>query len=343
MRGECSIPAVVGALALLCILVVPNQGAAGPAAPRPITLVGSCTAGGTPGMFGIAYDPSNRFVYVPDEPGGRVTILNSSCGLVKSVSLGNPVPMSAVYDPANGYVYVGCDRVATKGNADPVYVLDNTSVIATLNGPYDGAEFMAYDPAAGLMIVANDHTNNLTAINGTSTTSLFTGVGATPIAIAYDPMANVLVVANLGNGTVAANLTLINASAPFGPSPHRSVPNISAENLAFDPNDGRDYASSGSTVWELRGNGSVVAMRHLSHGSYSGGPGGLLYDPPKRQMLVSDGNTVWAIKGNRTISRFTLTSFPPITGALLEKMAYDRFNHLVYVVGYASGRTYELT
>lgn len=334
-------PAVGGAgsgLVALLVTAMAVSSAAMGASIRPshvIRLVASCAAGNAPGWFGIAYDPLNHDIYIPNWASGTVTVLNGSCGRVKTIALpGSTVPTSATFDPGNGYVYIGDQSQGGLSPHDYVYVINNTKVIATLNHGFNNAEFMTYDPLTKMMIVCNDQNNNLTAIyNNLTVSSLHTGVGNLPVAMVYDPHFRVLIVANMGTSTPgSANLTIINASAPFSSTAHGNVRNVSGLQMVYDPHDGLDYVADGS-VYELLGNGTLVATKHLRAGAY-----GIAYDSRNDRIYVAAGGGMTEFSGTKTFANLSFAG----SSVDLTTMTFDASTGDVVVVGHNSDRAYFL-
>ena len=174
--------------------------------------------------WGVAYDPSNGYIYVTNSQAGSLTELRGIAN-AETVSVGRD-PVAAAFDSSNGDVYVadsGQDAVsvvsattmqvlatvnvgvnpqglAYSSSSNAVYVTNNgdgtiseiasgtNSVVATLNvGGFPSG--IAFDQGNGLLYVAQEAANNVTVVNpGTNSVSGSIAVGDFPTAVAYDPV-----------------------------------------------------------------------------------------------------------------------------------------------------------
>ena len=76
------------------------------------------TVGSDTGPNGIAYDPSNGYLYVANFNSNNVTVINGATNtvVVPSITMGS-YPRAIAYDPLNGYLYV-----ANSGHGDRIAV-----------------------------------------------------------------------------------------------------------------------------------------------------------------------------------------------------------------------------
>lgn len=93
---------VITAIVLAACSVVSSPAWAGGAVG---TVVGTVTAGDQP--HSIAYDPSNRYLYVTNFGSNTVSVIDGATNAVvgSTITVGLE-PYGIAYDPANGYLYV---------------------------------------------------------------------------------------------------------------------------------------------------------------------------------------------------------------------------------------------
>jgi len=163
------------------------------------SVIANINVGGSGGPTGIAYDPSNGYIYVANFDSGTVSVINgANNSVIANINVGYE-PMGIAYDPSNGYIYV-----ANEGSND-VSVINgaNNSVIANINvgGAPTG---IAYDPSNGYIYVANSGTNTVSVINGANNSVIANiNVGYEPSGVAYDPSNGYIYVTNTDSGTIS--------------------------------------------------------------------------------------------------------------------------------------------
>jgi len=126
--------------------------------------------------WGIAYDPSNGYIYVTDWSSGTVSVINGTT-VIATIPVGTN-PGGVAYDPSNGYIYVanyGSGTVSVINGA-------NNTVIATIPVG-QGPTGVAYDPSNGYIYVADDDSGTVSVINGTTVIANIT-VGPFPWGVA---------------------------------------------------------------------------------------------------------------------------------------------------------------
>jgi YVTN family beta-propeller protein len=124
--------------------------------------------------WGIAYDPSNGYIYVTDEGSDTVSVINGKTNTVIATIPVEAFPEGIVYDPSNGCIYVADDGWRS------VSVINGTTVIATIHveqGPWG----IAYDPSNGYIYVTNLVSGTVSIIfTGVSTSSTSTSSVTAP-------------------------------------------------------------------------------------------------------------------------------------------------------------------
>ncbi|WP_410545832.1 beta-propeller fold lactonase family protein, partial [Acidianus sp.] len=274
------------------------------------------------GPWGIAYDPSNGYIYVADHFSDTVSVINGATNtVIANIPVGRwPVinglastctrienifalskPVGVAYDPSNGYIYV-TDCNSGTGNSGTVSVIDgaNNTVIATI--PVGICpRGVAYDPSNGYIYVTNRGSDTVSVINGTTVIANIT-VGLRPVGVAYDPSNGYIYVTNHFSDTVSvidgANNTVI-ATIPVGALPW---------GVAYDPSNGYIYVTNffSDTVSVIDGaNNTVIA--NITVGLR---PVWVAYDPSNGYIYVTHlySGTVSVIDGanNTVIANITV-------------------------------------
>jgi YVTN family beta-propeller protein len=100
--------------------------------------------------MGVAYDPSNGYIYVTDFYSDTVSVINGANNTVIATIPVGSRPMGVAYDPSNGYIYV------TNWNSGTVSVINGKTNIVIANITVgQGPTGIAYDPSNGYIYVAN--------------------------------------------------------------------------------------------------------------------------------------------------------------------------------------------
>jgi YVTN family beta-propeller protein len=120
------------------------------------TVIVNITVGRSP--TGVAYDPSNGYIYVANWGSGTVSVINGATNTVIATIPVGIEPAGVAYDPSNGYIYV-----ANYGS-DTVSVINGTTVIATIPVGIEPAG-VAYDPSNGYIYVANYGSDTVSIIS----------------------------------------------------------------------------------------------------------------------------------------------------------------------------------
>ncbi|HEV2166827.1 MAG TPA: PKD domain-containing protein [Thermoplasmata archaeon] len=250
--------------------------------------MGSISVPNGPG--GLAFDPSDGYVYVSEEFGAALTAINgSSSQVVSQVAAVGTYPGSVAFDPSNGDLYT------TNAGSDNVSIVNGTSgkVSGTIALSVSPTKII-YDPTNGELYVSSDPAGNVTVIKA-STDKIVraVGVGTFPVGEAYDSSNGDIYVANFGSNNVSVisgSSNSVVGSVVVGKEP---------EAVAYDPTNGDVYVADfgDSNVTVINGSsGSVVASVSVGQpGSeaeafdsakgfvydvinpYSGGPGNLTW------------------------------------------------------------------
>jgi YVTN family beta-propeller protein len=206
---------------------------------------------GSSSLRGLAYDSSNGDLYVANDLGGGVSVVNSSTDTVVSTINTGGYPIDVAFDSTNGDIYVS-------NNAGGVNVIDGSTnkVIQTISTkalPIGDA----FDSSNGNIYVANATLNAVGVIDGS--TNKFVGnisVGADPVGMTYDSANGYLYVANWFSDNLSvidgANNKLI-GSISVGDHPRGGE---------FDSTNGYIYESNYGTGTAMgnRGTGQSVSV-----------------------------------------------------------------------------------
>jgi len=220
-------------------------------------------------QWGIAFDPSNGYVYVASYrnygTSGNISVIDTSTNTVIKTITGFAncpeqvvcSPSAVFYDPADGYIYVG-----HLGDVANVTLVQGTSVVKSIssnstNYVGGGSQWaFAYDNKSGV-IYAADGQGTISVIGATNNTLIenigsmhfnintgqitYTGGeynGSSPEGLAYDAANNYLYVANFDSNNVTvincATNTIIGTIA-VGSSPR---------GIAYDPVNGYIYVAN---------------------------------------------------------------------------------------------------
>ncbi len=173
-----------------------------------VTNMGSISVGKTP--MGMAFDAVNGTIYVADNGGHNVSVINGSSALISkntvlfTLSVGSD-PSGIVFDPMNNNVYVA----NTLSNNLSVIDATNNTVVGFINVS-GGPTSVAFDSQNGYIFAGSGTSGNVTAIAPSSVSGAIVQVlkaGTTPSALAFDGSGN-LYVANKGSGNLTVFSTV---------------------------------------------------------------------------------------------------------------------------------------
>ena len=92
--------------------------------------------------YGIAYDPSNGYIYVTDAGSGTVSVINGATNTVIATIPVGIWPWGVAYDPSNGYIYVtnsGSDTVSII--SAPAQAIETYTITFTESGLPPGTQW----------------------------------------------------------------------------------------------------------------------------------------------------------------------------------------------------------
>jgi len=314
----------VGALLFAALVAMP----AGTHRPTELSLpaitTNSCGMGSLPDQ--PAYDPSDHYLYVPNQGSNNVTVVTPNCASVASIALpSGSDPTSAVYDPSDNYVYVA------DTNLSCLYVLSGTTLKKTISSSlFDGPWDPIYDPGEAGLIVPDYSGHNVTFVQGTKVIGNYP-VGIEPHAVAYDPYYATLLVANewTDNVTILSAINLGHvADVPVGTNPGY---------IAYDPADQLDYVVNlnGYNITLLTGTGAQAGS--ISLGTFATT---VVFDQKNLDMYAScnQARYLQVIHGTSLVRTeiFVLPHADPIGEAFVDatNMMYvtDPYYDLLYIM-----------
>jgi YVTN family beta-propeller protein len=216
---------------------------------------------------------------------------------------------------------------------------DFGGVVASISvgsGPYG----IAYDDAHDHIYVANDYSDNVTVINGSTNTVLRSiAVGGHPIAVAYDSAKDYVYVVNSGNGSGAGNLTVVNATN------YGIVTNVTvgqgASAIAYDGAQGLLFITNAqaNTVSVVSDTTNAV-VQTLSVGT---SPTGVAYDSHNGYVYVANAGTRTSSSNVTVINGATDSVVGTVSvGVQPNGVAFDASNDFVYVTNVGISGTFGL-
>lgn len=259
--GAVVLAAMVGAFAN-------RPGTAGATSPSITT--NSCGVGNQPDQ--PAWDPSNHYLYVPNQVSDNVTVVTPNCKTVTSIALPTGADAtSAVFDPANNWVYV------TDTSLNCIYALSGTSLKKNITSSLlDAPINPTYDPAIGGLVVPDYYASNVSIVQGSHVVENLP-VGIEPRAASFDPSTDTILIANTWTNNVTilgADLTHL-ADVPVGADPW---------SIAYDAADQLDYVANGNGYNLTVINGYGAQITSISLGTY---PTTVVFDQKNLDIYVS--------------------------------------------------------
>lgn len=311
--------AAMFALITAALMSMPS-GAASAVHPSSGPITAQCGVGYFPSF--PAYDPANHLIYVPNQGSGNISVIQSPCKVVATISLpSGAAPIQAAFSPANDAIYV------VDNSLQQVYVIEKYHVVATINGGhFSYPTAIGWDPGDSIMLVANFGWSNVTTIFNQSVSGSI-ATGSQPDSISYDPYFDTVLIDCYGS----SNITILpNATYPFLPSHSSTNYGGGGEMMAFDPANDYDYSASYSLA-------SVTLIDGL--GSYAGSisvgkaPLDLAFDQSTLHMFVTNeaSHSVDALNGSAIVKKFSIAKGLDPFG-----LAYSDFALRMYATVYSA-------
>lgn len=237
---------------------------------------------------GIAYDPSNQYLYVTSPLTPIVSVisgnLNTVVAQIATRAGGPSSPQGIVYDASNGDLYISLHGA----NSVEVFSAANYTFLSTI-GVGQGPQGIDYDSLSGNVYVTNSVSNTISVIDTkTDTVIAQTPVGQEPSSLCLDPALGSLVVTNHGGDNVTfldPSNNSVSGSVGVGILGTTNNPPFSLPAAA-------DYDAHNGTVYVADyGNANVsVLLGNESAGQVPVGtePTAILYDPASGEVYVAN-------------------------------------------------------
>jgi 6-phosphogluconolactonase (cycloisomerase 2 family) len=179
-----------------------------------LTLVNSVALNAT--LFGVAVDPSGRFVYMADEftPSLYAFAIDFTSGALVSVS-GSPYTLAGksqgvTVDPSGRFVYVAN---VTSNTVSAFAINSTTGALTPVSGsPFaagNAADWPAVDPSGKFLYVSNFNDNTISEFTVNQTTGALSPIkgspvatGTSPLNVTIDPSGRFLYVSGLFNSAI---------------------------------------------------------------------------------------------------------------------------------------------
>ncbi|MCI4326119.1 MAG: YncE family protein [Thermoplasmata archaeon] len=252
------------------------------------------------GIGEIAIDPIDHAVYLTNETGSSVLIVNATTLSVQSTLSVGSGPVGIAWDPAAGDMVV-----ANPGSNTTSWIRGTTQTVVSTVNVSGGPSSVLYDSSTGEIVVGDGTAHNVTVLNSSSRNVTATvGVGSRPQVVFQNPANGVIFVSNGGSG----NTTLLNGTT------FASLGNLSVSPLpgwvGYDPSLNRIFLGNGLYSSEVVGldasNDTPVFSSPVTFWSR-----GLDVDLATGQVYVSGGvnNSVTVLNGSTGAAVVTVGSF----------------------------------
>ena len=298
---------------------VPNMG------DNTVTVIDAANGGTTSplstgtGPTAVAVNPATNKIYVPNSGSANVTVIDGLNGNATTQVSAGQGPFAVAVDTASNKAYV------TNSVDGTVTVIDGTNQTSNITVG-TAPKGLAINEETDTIVVANQGSNNVTVISGTTNATTTVPAGSSPVAVGVNPAENNFYVVNQGSN----NVTVIDGDTleridliSVGNSPGAVVVN---------PLSNRIYVAnqSDNSVSVIDGAaGDVIATVHTGNLPYA-----LDLNPLNNRIDVanqSDG-TVTVIDGTGNTVTATVT-----TGSAPSGVAVNPIANQVYVSNRGSG------
>ncbi len=240
-------------------------------------------------------------------------------------------PSEIAYDNADGDLYIPSGYPGVSASSDFVVVLNATTgaTVATVPvGEWPGG--VAYDGHTGIVFVANTHSNNVSAIQGTSLVFGSISVGGGPDGVASANGTGDVYVTNNGGDTVSV------LRAATGSEVATVVLGNAPDAVAYDPRSGTIYAVGGQSAELVSDtNHTLLASTPVGASSQS-----VAYDARTGNLYVSDSdnNSVSVVSGatQRVVATVRV-------GASPDGVAFDNASGNIFVSCYDANSVYVIS
>ena len=147
-----------------------------------------------PGPFAVAVNPITNKVYVANNSGNSVIIIDGVTNTIKNVAVGvNPFTLAV--NPLTNKIYV-----ANLGGG--VTVIDGATNATTTAAAGSSPRAVAVNLSSNKIYVANQTGNDVTIIDGATNSTTTLGAGSQPLALVVNPFTSKIYVANYSSSNV---------------------------------------------------------------------------------------------------------------------------------------------
>lgn len=255
---------------------------------------------------------------------------------------GFSTPYGVTLNLDNDLIYVSnYGQFNTTGTVSVINGTTNTIVASIPVGKNPQA--IVYNPANGLVYIANTLSNTLSIINGTSNSlvgSIVVGnfPGKNPTGIAISPINNTIYVTNMGSNTVSVingttNVIAKNITLAIGEREGEGTGFFSPAGIAYNSDTGSLYVTNrgSDTVSVINGTTNAL-VDEISVDAIA--PSGIVYNAANNYIYVTNmgSNTVSVINGTTN----TIVANIPV-GLGPNGIAYNQNNGDVYVANSING------
>ena len=168
-----------------------------------LSVMKNVNLGTTEGLWDVAYNPSNGYLYASNVYTDAVYVLNGvTDSNVASIAVQRS-PDGIAVDTDVGQYYGDVFVANDASNSVSVINASSNSIITTINVG-ENPNGIAFDPATGNFYVANDGGDTVSVINPSTYSVIKTiSVGSDPSCIAYDPANGDIYVTDFGSASVS--------------------------------------------------------------------------------------------------------------------------------------------
>lgn len=289
----------------------------------------------------VAVNVATNQIYAANRGDGTITTIDGATHTSGTISVGT-LPAALAVNPITNSVSVLNQNwtLGSSGNPVPgsVQFISGLSSNATISAGSDPFA-VAVDPVLNKAYLANNGSNDVTVIDGSTNATITIPAGTNPFAVAVDPITGKAFVANQGSNTVTAIDGATNAATtiPVGIAPEAVAIN-SVTGTVYVANSG---SGSVTVIDEATGATATVATGST--------PAALAVNPATNRIYIADqgGNDVTVINGaTNTTSSIPVGSSPDAVGVNPDTdkiYVADRGDNDVTVIDGATGTTSRVT
>ncbi len=211
-------------------------------------------------------------------------------------------PVAVAVNPVTNKIYVAISSGTVTVIDGATNTVCNTCTVAAGTTPYA----VAVNPATNKIYVANQNSNDVTVIDGTTNAATTVAAGSFPHAVAANPVTNKIYVANYGSGTVTvidgatnATTTVMASSASWAVAVNPVTNKIYVANYSSNDVTVIDGVTNATTTVAVGMLPEAVAVNQVTNRTYVANAG---------------SNSVTVIGGGKASASILLSSSPNPSG-----------------------------